>query len=233
VSGLETVPPRRLGSGSARGPPASQTRKTGLAPGLPYVGAISAEQDLLPATYRAEGRTPRPAWCLRAFPARSERHRERHTSRGDGSQPHRLRSPRSREVRVSHAAIAALLARQDLSSGERLVAWSLASCANRDQRAWPGIPPASARAGLSRSRYLELRDRLVRRGLHELETPGVGRRRASTGNVRLRSPVRGRRTRSTSTCSTPCSGTARPGDRRGCCWPRSPGSPMRTATSKA
>lgn len=32
MSGLEVVPPRRIGSGSARGPPASQTRKTGLAP---------------------------------------------------------------------------------------------------------------------------------------------------------------------------------------------------------
>ena len=84
---------------------------------------------------------------------------------------------------MSHAAVAAVLARHDLSAGERLVAWSLASFANRDQRAWPGIPAASARAGLSRSRYLELRDRLVRRGLLEIETPGVGRGHAST--VRL------------------------------------------------
>jgi hypothetical protein len=81
---------------------------------------------------------------------------------------------------VSHASIAAVLARPDLSAGERLVAWSLASFANRDQRAWPGIPAATARAGLSRSRYLELRDRLVRRGLLEIETPGVGRGHAST-----------------------------------------------------
>jgi hypothetical protein len=40
---------------------------------------------------------------------------------------------------VSYAAVAAVLARQDLSAGERLVAWSLASFANRDQLAWPGI----------------------------------------------------------------------------------------------
>jgi hypothetical protein len=66
---------------------------------------------------------------------------------------------------VSHAAIAAVLACDDLSAGERLVAWSLASFANRDQRAWPGIPAASAGGGLSRSRYLELRDQLVRCGL--------------------------------------------------------------------
>jgi DnaA N-terminal domain len=84
---------------------------------------------------------------------------------------------------VSHAAIAALLARDDLSAGERLVAWSLASFANRDQLAWPGMAAGSARAGLSRSRYLEARDRLVRRGLLEIETPGVGRGHASTVKV--------------------------------------------------
>ena len=61
-----------------------------------------------------------------------------------------------------------------------MVAWSLASFANRDQRAWPGIAAGSARAGLSRSRYLEDGDRLVRRGLLEIETHGVGRGHAST-----------------------------------------------------
>jgi DnaA N-terminal domain len=84
---------------------------------------------------------------------------------------------------VSHAAIAAVLARRELSSGERLVAWSLASFANREQLAWPGIPAAAARAGLSRSRYLEVREQLVRRRLLEVETAGVGRGRATT--VRL------------------------------------------------
>ena len=84
---------------------------------------------------------------------------------------------------MSHAAIAAVLARPELSGGERLVAWSLASFANRDQRAWPGIPAAAARAGLSRSRYLEVREQLVRRGLLEIEATGAGRGRATT--VRL------------------------------------------------
>jgi len=84
---------------------------------------------------------------------------------------------------MSHAAIAAVLVRDDLSAGERLVAWSLASFANRDHRAWPGIPAAATRAGLSRSRYLELRDRLVRRGLLEIATHGVGRGHASTVKV--------------------------------------------------
>ena len=84
---------------------------------------------------------------------------------------------------MSHVAIAAVLARHDLSAGEHLVAWSLASFANRDHRAWPGIRVAAVRAGLSRSRYLETRDRLVRRGLLEIETPGVGRGHASTVKV--------------------------------------------------
>jgi len=102
---------------------------------------------------------------------------------GDGPEPHRLPSLSSWNVAVSHAAIAAVLARHDLSAGERLAAWSLASFANRDQRAWPGIPAATARAGSSRSRYLELRERLVRRDLLEIETPGVGRGHASTVKV--------------------------------------------------
>ena len=84
---------------------------------------------------------------------------------------------------MSHAAVAAVLARHELSAGERLVAWSLASFANREQLAWPGIPSAAVRAGLSRSRYLEVREQLVRRGLLEVETAGVGRGRATT--VRL------------------------------------------------
>ena len=40
--------------------------------------------------------------------------------------------------------------------GTPLVAFSLASFANREQRAWPGTPVAAARAGLSRSQYLLL-----------------------------------------------------------------------------
>ena len=48
---------------------------------------------------------------------------------------------------MSHQAIAAVLARDDLSGGERLVALPLASFADRESRAWPGAPAASARAG--------------------------------------------------------------------------------------
>ena len=84
---------------------------------------------------------------------------------------------------MSHAAIAAVLARDELTAGERQVAWSLASSANREQLAWPGTAAAAARAGLGRSRYLDARERLVRRGLLDVETRGVGRGQSSA--VRL------------------------------------------------
>ncbi|MGI8559080.1 MAG: hypothetical protein ACR2ND_12385 [Solirubrobacteraceae bacterium] len=81
---------------------------------------------------------------------------------------------------MSRQAIAAALARKDLAGGERLVAFSLASFAGRDGRAWPGAPAAAARAGLSRSRYLHVRDQLVGRGLLVVEEIASGRGRAST-----------------------------------------------------
>ena len=100
---------------------------------------------------------------------------------GDGVRPsndHVALDPQGPSM--SHAAIAAVLARTDLAAGERLVALSLASFANREQRAWPGNPAAAARSGLGRSRYLEARDQLVRRGLLELENRGRGRGQATT-----------------------------------------------------
>ncbi len=81
---------------------------------------------------------------------------------------------------MSRDAIAAALAREDLAGGERLVAFSLASFAGADNRAWSGAPAAAERAGLSRSRYLFDRDRLVRRGLVVVEEAASGRGRAST-----------------------------------------------------
>ena len=83
---------------------------------------------------------------------------------------------------MSVPAIAAALAREDLSAGERLVAFSLASFADRENRAWPGAPAAAARAG---SRYLQARDQLVRRGLIVVEDAATGRGRASTLGLRF------------------------------------------------
>jgi hypothetical protein len=81
---------------------------------------------------------------------------------------------------MGREAIAAVLAREELSCGERLVAFSLASFADRKNRARPGTPAAAGRAGLARSRFLEARDRLVRRGLVVVEEAASGRGRAST-----------------------------------------------------
>jgi hypothetical protein len=81
---------------------------------------------------------------------------------------------------VSYQAIAAALALDDLSTGERLAAFSLASFADRENRARPGTPAAAARAGLVRSGYLEARVRLERRGLVAVEQAASGRGRAST-----------------------------------------------------
>ena len=81
---------------------------------------------------------------------------------------------------MSRQAIAAVLARTDLASGERLVALSLASFAGRENRAWPGAPAACARAGLSRSRYQQAREQLVARGLVAVDERATGRGRAST-----------------------------------------------------
>jgi hypothetical protein len=81
---------------------------------------------------------------------------------------------------VSYRAIAAVLARTDLSISERLVALSLASFANREERAFPGNAAAAVRAGLGRSRYLESREQLVTRRLVAIEDPGRGRGQTTT-----------------------------------------------------
>jgi hypothetical protein len=101
---------------------------------------------------------------------------------GDGFQPKPEPHHRGRallhvvgEPAMSHQAIAAALALEDVSAGERLVAFSLASFANREQRAWPGTAVAAVRAGLSRSQYLAARDGLSRRGVIAIDGPGGGR----------------------------------------------------------
>jgi hypothetical protein len=102
---------------------------------------------------------------------------------GDGIQPDSTERLVLLGVVVSHAAIAAVLARQDLSAGERLVAFSLASFADREQRAFAGTAAAAARSGLGKSRYLEAREQLVRRGLLNVERRAGGRGQSAT--VRL------------------------------------------------
>lgn len=81
---------------------------------------------------------------------------------------------------MSRDAVAAVLARDDLACGDGLAAFSLASFAGRGHRAFPGAAAAAQRAGLSRSRYLQARDRLVRRGLVIVEAEASGRGRSST-----------------------------------------------------
>lgn len=86
---------------------------------------------------------------------------------------------------MSHAALAAVLRLEDVSAGERLAAFSLASFANCEHRAWPGTPVAAARAGLSCSQYLVARDGLGRRGLVEVDEPGGGRGRTPIVSLRF------------------------------------------------
>ena len=81
---------------------------------------------------------------------------------------------------MSRRAIAAALALREISPAERLVAFSLASFANRDQLAWPSNPVAIGRASLSRSQYLHARDRLTDGGLISIAERGGGRGRSTT-----------------------------------------------------
>jgi hypothetical protein len=112
---------------------------------------------------------------------------------GDGLQPSQLGSlspSRSAHPHVlgrsalSYRAIAAALALEDVSVGERLVAYSLASYAGRDHLAWPAARTAAVRAGLSRRQYLAARAVLVERGLVIVEE--VAGRPAGSAVVRLR-----------------------------------------------
>jgi hypothetical protein len=86
---------------------------------------------------------------------------------------------------MSYAAIAAALALPDLSVGERLAAYSLASYANQHRQAWPGTRVAAARAGLSKTQYLATREGLAKRGLIAIEESGGGRGRSALIDVRF------------------------------------------------
>ncbi len=103
---------------------------------------------------------------------------------GDGLQPSthgpRLSSAPARVYglpgcsAMSHRTIAAALALEGVSVGERLAVFSLASFANREHRAWPGARVATARAGLSRTQYLAACAQLSTRGLIDREHQGDG-----------------------------------------------------------
>ena len=96
---------------------------------------------------------------------------------------------------MSRQAIAAALARDELSAGERLVAFSLASFADRDERARPGYAGGGGESGVEAE--------LVPRGARAARAPrpggrGAGGDRARAGEhavaaVRRGGPVVGRR----------------------------------------
>jgi hypothetical protein len=175
----------------ARGPPdprraalPMRTRKTGLQPGLsdPAVHKhLHMKVDRILPGLRTDAK-PVSGACV---PLRSAKSIARTVTggTGDGLQPvtHR-RSPTNESAQVnaaarvatmSYRAIAAALALADVSVGERLTAFSLASYANRAQLAWPAARTVAARAGLSRRQYLTTRARLADRGLIVLEpAPG-------------------------------------------------------------
>ena len=81
---------------------------------------------------------------------------------------------------MSYRTIAAALALEDVSIGERLVAFSLASYADAEHQTFVGNPAAAARARLSRSQYLAAREQLEGRELISVAVEGGGRGRSST-----------------------------------------------------
>jgi hypothetical protein len=84
------------------------------------------------------------------------------------------------ELQLSYLTIAAALALEEVSIGERLVGFSLASYADAEHQTFVGNPTAATRAGLSRSQYLAAREQLERRGLISVAVDGGGRGRSST-----------------------------------------------------
>ena len=131
---------------------------------------------------------------------------------------------------MSRQAIAAVLARSGLASGERLVALSLASFADRENRAWPGAPaalgprrvepkPLPAGAGTTRDARPAGRRRAGNRPwTSEHGDPRVRRRRSVVGRRHQRRAGRARARLQ-----------PRPAGPSACCWPRWPPSPTSTA----
>jgi hypothetical protein len=109
---------------------------------------------------------------------------------------------------MSREAIAAVMARDDLAAGERLVALALASYASRENRTFVGSSAAMLRAGLGRRRYEEARARLIARGLLIVDERATGRGRSSTVSLALAGAGPSRTATSTSPCSRRCSVSA-------------------------
>ncbi len=76
---------------------------------------------------------------------------------------------------MSHAALAALLGREDLPVADRLVALAVGTYAGGDQRAWPKTRTAAKRAGLAVRRCEEALERLIDGGEIVVEREGRGR----------------------------------------------------------
>jgi hypothetical protein len=182
------MPTSRAGPGPPSGPVRARTTKLksarkrerpGCNPVSHHIGAVSAERESLCRSLVGLQTDLKPARHFCALLPRLSVSASAHVlGAGDGLQPDHHSD--SGELRMSHASIAAALMLDDLSPSERLVAFSLASYANRENVAWPGNPAAATRAGLSRSRYLHARDLLARRGLIGVADRGGGRGRSTT-----------------------------------------------------
>ena len=180
--------------------PSRKRERPGCRPVSHHIGAVSAEQESVSRSVRRLGTESEPTTGICALPlGLNATASARDSGVGDGLQPHHIARARRASDRlhgvlfaharifrawdrgrgVSHAAIAAVLRLEAVSAGERLAAFSLASFADREHRAWPGTPVAAARAGLSRGQYLAARNGLARRGLVEVDEPGGGRGRSA------------------------------------------------------
>ena len=228
--------------------PSRKRERSGGCPVSHHIGAVSADKNLYGGVYGGSGRNPsRPRGSALFAVGPNVTASVRALGVGDDLQAHQTpsaqraldrsadRAPRDllawtrmfracdRSGAVSHAALAAVLRLEDVSVGERLAAFSLASFANREHRAWPGTPVAAARAGLSRSKYLAACDGLVRRDLVTIDEPSGGRGRSTVILLAFAVRVRGGTQTSTQAWWRQCSATAVRAGQRVCCsrpWPR-------------
>ena len=231
MTGQEVVPPRRLGSANVRGAhqcarPGHEKDRAATRSSVQRRRQRRTEPCYVQCTDPRDGIRAGPG-RLRALAPWAERHRERHAWRWRWhAATCRMNAHERRRSSVSHRAIAAVLARTDLSMGERLVALSLASFANREERAFPGNAaarraPASVAAATSRRASSS-----SPAGSSRSKKRGVGRGQATNSSgCCSRSSVRGGTARSTRPARSRCSPTPRLAGLRACCsrrWPPSP-----------